>query len=322
VAWDWALRTDSEPAASTNQFHMAWKPERHDCSDSGYRDCYEIADTVSGHGFFSGEWITDPAPPTAHPTTWDYTTDEILLINLLAIGAPAHGVPADTFASWARALGAYDVYTLYQSWTGQLFTYFIGQGWLDLRGLEERGTGINWWRNSGLAALANRQFAIDNAGACASYSALSWGLSAGLGPPADPASPGMDGVGEYRGYGALPKGDPAPPLHDCTVTPYAVAGSIIFLGPEPAANEAYQALAHWYATRPRLWGLYGFRDGFNLDRGWYAHDTIGIDQGMTLLALENYRTGLVWRMLRQDPVIARACAAVLRYPVYLPLLRR
>lgn len=322
VAWDWALRTDPEPAAKTNQFHMAWKPERHDCADSGYQNCYEIPDTVSGQGFFSGEWLTGSAPPTAHPTTWDYTTDEILLLNLLAIGSPTHGVPADTFAAWTRALGAYGGYTLYQSWSGQLFTYFIGQGWLDLRGLTERGTGINWWRNAQLAALANRQFVIDNAGACATYSTLSWGLSAGLGPPVDPNSPGLDGVGEYRGYGALPRGDAPPPRHDCTVTPYAAAGSISFLSAQPATNAAYQALAHWYATQPRLWSLYGFRDGFNVDQGWYAHDYIGIDQGMTLVALENYRTGLVWATLRQEPAIAHAIAAVLAQQTYLPLLRR
>lgn len=105
------------------------------------------------------------------------------------------------------------------------------------------------------------------------------------------------------------------------MTPHAAAGSIIFLSPEPAANEAYRTLAHWFATEPRLWGLYGFGDGFNLDRGWYAHDTVGIDQGMTLVALEDYRTGLAWKMPSQDPVIARARAAALHSPVYLPLLR-
>jgi hypothetical protein len=322
VRWDWALRTDPAPATKVNQLHMAWQPERHDCADSGYQDCYEIPDTVSGHGFFSGEWLTDTVPPTAHPTTWDYYTDEIVLTNLLAIGAAGHPLPAATFTAWTRALGTYDGYSLYQSWSGQLFTYFIGQGWLDLRGRQERDAGIDWWRNSQRAALANRQFAIDHAASCATYGALSWGLSAGLGPPTDPTSPGLDGVGVYRGYGALPRGDAAPLFHDCTLTPYAAAGSIVFLSADPAANVAYQTLAHWLATQPRLWGLYGFRDGFNVDQGWYAHDYIGIDQGMTLLALENYRTGLVWRLLGQDPVITRGRAAVLPYAVYLPLLWR
>jgi hypothetical protein len=322
VAWDWALRIDPQPSDKTNQFHMAWKPERHDCSYSGYQNCYEIPDTVSGHGFFSGEWIADTVPPTVHPTTWDYYTDEILLINLLAIGSPTHSVPADTFTAWTRATGKYDDYTLYQSWSGQLFTYFIGQVWVNLRGLEERDSHINWWRNSELAALAQRQFAIDHASTCKTYSAQSWGFSAGLGPPSDPTSPGMDGIGVYRGYGALPKGDPSPPLHDCTVTPYAAAGSIIFLSADPTANEAYQALAHWSETQPRLWGLYGFRDGFNIDQDWYAHDYIGLDQGMTLLALENYRTGLIWATLGHEPALVRAIAAVLTHRNYLPVVRR
>ena len=320
VEWNWMLRTDPQPSNKTNQLYMAWKPERHDCGESNYQNCYEIPDTKSGHGYFSGELITDTVPIT-HPTTWDYYTDEILLLNLLAIGSPTHSVPTDTFSVWARELGTYDGYTLYQSWFGQLFAHFIGQVWLDLRGMEERNSPyINWWLNSRQAVLANRQFAIDNVITCSTYSTLSWGLSTSLGPPNDPTTDTMDGVGVYRGYGALPRRDPAPPLHDCTLAPYAAASSMIFLSANPADNEAYQALDHWFYTQPRLWGLYGFRDGFNLNQGWYAHDYIGIDQGMTLLALENYRTRLIWSKLRREPVVARAIATVLTYRSYLPII--
>jgi hypothetical protein len=319
VEWDWMLRTDPEPSAAADQFYMAWKPDYHDCEASGYQNCYEIPDTKSGHGYFSGNVITG-TPLITEPTIWNYTTDEILLINLLAIGSPTHGVSPDTFFAWKRESGTYGSHTFYQSWFGQLFAHFIGQMWLDLRDVEETGSHINWWYNSQQAALANRQFTIDQAITCTTYSTQSWGLSTSLGPPDNSAIPSADGVGVYRGYGAPPTGDPSSPTHDCTVAPYAAAGSIMFLSANPAENEAYQTLEHWFYTQPRLWGLYGFRDGFNLNQGWFAHDYISLDQGMTLLAIENHRTGLVWDTMRREPAIERAIMAVFERKGYLPLV--
>jgi hypothetical protein len=319
VEWDWMLRTDPEPSAAANQFYMAWKPGYHDCETSGYQNCYEIPDTKSGYGYFSGNVITGTLAIT-EPTIWNYYTDEILLINLLAIGSPIHGVSPDTFFAWERESGNYGGHTFYQTWFGQLFAHFIAQMWLDLRYVEEPGSHINWWYNSQQAARANRQFAIDQAITCTTYSTRSWGLSTNLGPPDEPTDPSMNGVGVYRGYGAPPMGDPASPIHDCTVAPYAAAGSIMFLSANPAENEAYQALEHWFYTQPRLWGLYGFRDGFNLDQGWFAHDYISLDQGMTLLAIENYRTGLVWDTMMRDPAITQATRTVFERKVCLPLV--
>lgn len=165
INWQWALRTELQPTAKYNQFHMAWKPE---CKAG-----YEVP--APGGGCFDGT--------PANPTTWDYYTDEILLINLLAIGSPTHPVPANTFGAWRREAGAYGGYTLYQSWFGQLFAHFIGQGWLDLRSVTDPNKGINWFQNSRQAALTNRQFVIDQSTNYVTYSANSWGLSPCLGPP-------------------------------------------------------------------------------------------------------------------------------------------
>lgn len=321
VNWAWALRDDAEPAQRANQFYLAWKPERHDCQASGGNNCYEIPAGTSGAGYFSGD--VDAGSGEERPTTWDYYTDEILLINLLAIGSPSHGVPSDTFWAWEREAGTYGGHTLYQSWFGELFAHLIGQVWVDLRAVAEvRPPHISWWRNSGQAALANRQFAIDSAGSHATYGPSSWGLSSALGPPDSPLEQGIGGVGIYQRHNAYPRGDAGAPEHNGTVAPYAAAGSIIFLSADPAENQAYQALEHWYAGQPRLWGLYGFRDGFNLEQGWFAHDYIGIDQGMTMLAIENYRTGLVWSALGGHQAIRSALFSVRLPQTYLPALRR
>ncbi|MCP5019201.1 MAG: hypothetical protein GY938_28550 [Ketobacter sp.] len=314
VDWNWALRTEVNPANTYNQFYLAWKP----AMETGF----EIP--APDGGYFAGT--------LADPTTWEYYTDEILLINIMALGSPTHAVITDTFTAWTREQGSYGGYTLYQSWFGQLFANFIGQGWLDLRCVKEHATGINWWQNSGQAALANRQFAIDQALTYTTYATNSWGLSPSLGPPPAPYSSTMAGVGVYSTYAGLPKGEiiPANPLHDGTIAPYAAAGSIVFLSSNPAENEAYLALDYWYQNQPALWGIYGFVDSFNLGKqvdtsdDWYAHDYIGIDQGMTLLALENYQTSFVWSVMNKSSVIQAGKTAVFGPGcyTYLPIVQK
>ena len=50
----------------------------------------------------------------------------------------------------------------------------------------------------------------------------------------------------------------------------------------------------------RLWGEYGFKDDFNLDRRWIASSYIAIDQGPIVIMMENYRTGLLWDLFMKN----------------------
>ena len=45
------------------------------------------------------------------------------------------------------------------------------------------------------------------------------------------------------------------------------------------------------------------KDSFNLDLDWFASDYIGIDKGITLLMISNYRNDLVWNILRESEYI-------------------
>jgi hypothetical protein len=58
--------------------------------------------------------------------------------------------------------------------------------------------------------------------------------------------------------------------------------------------------------RARIWGRYGFSDGFNPGRDWYDKDVIGIDTGSTLLSIENHRTGLIHRLFMSEPSVQAA----------------
>jgi hypothetical protein len=43
--------------------------------------------------------------------------------------------------------------------------------------------------------------------------------------------------------------------------------------------------------------------------GWFDTDYLGIDQGPIIAMIENYRSGLVWRVMRRNPHIVRGLRA-------------
>ena len=43
----------------------------------------------------------------------------------------------------------------------------------------------------------------------------------------------------------------------------------------------------------------------NPAHGWYDDDYLGIDQGPIVTMIENWRTGLVWDVMKKNPHIVR-----------------
>ena len=69
-------------------------------------------------------------------------------------------------------------------------------------------------------------------------------------------------------------------------------------------EESIATLKHfYYELGDRLWGEFGFRDAFNLDKNWFAKSYLAIDQGPIICMIENYRTGLCWKMFMSNPEI-------------------
>jgi hypothetical protein len=87
-----------------------------------------------------------------------------------------------------------------------------------------------------------------------------------------------------------------------------VVASIAF-APEIVVPAILQ-MQHRYGTN--LYSTYGFVDAFNpsfpgsspprgrvvAGLGWFDTDYLGIDQGPIVAMLENYRSDLLWRLLR------------------------
>ena len=65
-----------------------------------------------------------------------------------------------------------------------------------------------------------------------------------------------------------------------------------------------RALKHfYYDLGNKLWGEYGFKDAFNETKNWYADSYLAIDQGPIVVMIENYRSGLFWKLFMNIPEI-------------------
>lgn len=221
---------------------------------------------------------------------WDWY-NEGLLVYALAIGSPTHPIPPATWFKWRRAKGSYGGYEVVYSYFGSLFTYEFAQAWIDFRNLYEGS--LNYWQNAISAALANRQFVMDQAAQHRGYGEYSWGLTAGDGPEG------------YKGYGARPA---EVLMQDGTINPYGMVAALPLV--PHVAVESLQWLKRTHGRR--VYGRYGFVSGFNLERDWWSRHYLGIDQGISVVMIENYRTGLVWRQMMRHPAIARWAQRCLR----------
>ncbi|WP_308636747.1 glucoamylase family protein [Paenibacillus silvisoli] len=250
------------------------------------------------------EWYRNPdrnqfymaySPENGFAGAWDFYAEQLSLY-VLASGSPTHPTDPAMFYSFTRDSRAYgEGEPFIHSWFGSLFTHQFSHAWFDFRGMTDQ-QGVDWWKNSVTASKANLQYAIDQSAVYPSLGSQAWGFTASDGP---------DG---YEGrYGAPPSGfDNDQHMVDGTVPPAGAAGSIVF-----TPEESFEAL-RYYKTLPELWGDYGFKDAFNLEvkPAWYDADVIGIDKGITLLMLENYRSGFVWEQYMKNAHVQAGAQAI------------
>ncbi|HHV56061.1 MAG TPA: hypothetical protein GXX55_11560 [Firmicutes bacterium] len=204
--------------------------------------------------------------------------NEGLLLYLLALGSPTHPIPASAWDAMLRPATRDYIFEPNEV----LFTYLYPLAWIDLRDKEDYYA--NYWNNAVLAAQRNRAFSIRLKDKYHTYDEDIWGLSA------------SDGPGGYRAYGASPGN------HDGTIAPYASVASLPLV-PDLALRSIRGMLEK---HGPLVWGRYGFVSAFNVDLDWYSTEFIGIDEGVVLLMLENYRSGLIWKLMMKNEYVRRS----------------
>lgn len=224
--------------------------------------------------------------------------DETLLMHMLALGSPTHALEPATYEAYTRSYQWKHVYGHEHLVAGPLFIHQLSHAWIDFRGLQDafmREKNCDYFENSRRATYAQRDYARHNPGNFKGYGDDCWGISASDGP--GEVSHVVDGQQrQFHAYQA--RGVPDGP-DDGTLTPRAAIASL------PFAPEIVGAALEYYHLMPLMCGEpYGCRAAFNLTfptedgEGWLAPDYIGLDEGTVLMLLENYRTGLLWELMR------------------------
>ncbi len=265
VEWDWAMQENG-------LMSMGWRPER---------------------GFI--------------PSYWDGYNEAMILL-LIAAGSPTHPIPASSWERWTEPYVWKSYYRQRHVNFSPMFGHQYSQMYVDFRGIQDaymRRKGIDYFENSRRATYANRAYCIDNPLSFVGYDSLTWGLTACDGPGATTFQ-WQGRPLHMRGYWA--RGASA--IHvrdDGTLSPTAVGGAVPF-----APEVCLPTLAHlWETYYDELIGPYGYRDAFNLTypkrlggvSGWFDEDYLGIDQGPILIQIENYRTELIWSLMKKSPYL-------------------
>ncbi len=281
---DWQWATNGQPSLS-----MGWRPEPMPHEDA--------------NGFITSRWVG---------------YNEGMLLYALALGSPTHPLGPDAWQAWTSTYKWDRFQDQYYVQFAPLFAHQYSHVWIDFRGIQDaymRGRGIDYFENSRRATLAQRAYAAANPNGWRGYGTNTWGLTASDGP-LDSSFVAGGRQRQFHTYWARGAGAEEV-ADDGTIAPTAAGGSIAF-APE-VAIPALRAMRDAYGDA--IFNQYGFVDSFNptltdatlhvsqgrivSSVGWFDTDQLGIDQGPIIAMIENYRTGLVWRLMRQDPYIAR-----------------
>ena len=228
---------------------------------------------------------------------------EAILLYVLGLGSPTHPLTEQSFHAWTVTYQWENLYGHDFLYAGPLFIHQFSHAWIDFRGIQDRfmrEKGCDYFENSRRATYVQREYACRNPRSFAGYAADCWGLSAGDGPSAEPRLV----AGQRQAfYGYAARGVPYGP-DDGTLSGSSMLSSLVF-----APEIVLPALRNMVARGPGNVGEFVHASGFNPTvseagpNGWISDGTFGLDQGMIVLMIENYRTGLLWRLGRDNPCI-------------------
>jgi len=213
--------------------------------------------------------------------------NECLITYIMAASSRSHPISKDVYnGSWVGSNGfkngkTYYGYELplgnYDKGGPLFFEQYTFQG-IDPNGLKD-SLGIDYFEQVKNHTLINRAYCIENPKKFKGYAENCWGLTAG---------------DSYKGYVAH-----CPDTDLGVIQPTAAISSMPY-----TPKESMEALRHfYYDLGDKIWSKYGFVDGFSIHHNWYAKSHLAIDQGPIVVMIENYRTGLIWKLFMNIPDI-------------------
>lgn len=214
--------------------------------------------------------------------------NECLIVYVLAAASPTHSVPASAYHNgWARSGGIKSDakphgYALELKHNGAEATggplFWAHYSWigLDPRGLSDQYA--DYWNVVRNHALSNYAYCVANPKNYKGYGAKCWGLT---------ASYSIDGYSAH-----CPGNDLG------VITPTAALSSMPY-----TPDESMAALKYFWSKGGWIWGKYGFYDAFSEQQNWTLPRYLAIDQCTIAPMIENYRSGLLWRLFMSCPEV-------------------
>ena len=224
--------------------------------------------------------------------------NEALILYVLGLASPTHPLPETSYRAWTRTYRWKTLYGHEFLYGGPLFIHQLSHMWIDFRGIQDeymRDHGIDYFENSRRATYIQQQYAIRNPRGFKGYGENIWGLTASDGP--GPARKKFGGK-LRRFYDYKARGVPHGP-DDGTLAPWAVMASLPF-----APEIVLPSIQYFDEMFPDMTSKYGFKCSFNptfsgvSGNGWISKGYYGLDQGPIVLMIENYRSGFLWRLMR------------------------
>jgi len=236
--------------------------------------------------------------------------------------------------------GSDEARLIYFPWSGALFTNQFSHLFINYSAMGPDNPSaapfniadrarVDWWENARRTTNLHRAraIALHKQDPTSPFGPDAWGFTASDRTPPPPPPDRAGATSGYQVAGCFPELDetamtgarllydfswyrpkPTDP-GDSSIAPYAAGMSILF---EPTASLSalrhYKHLAQTTPALAKLWqdpttGGHGFADAYNAPAQWVAPDHLAIDQLPMMIAIENARTGLVWRLFHQHPVV-------------------
>lgn len=214
--------------------------------------------------------------------------NECLITYILGASSPTHPIPASAYhKGWARSGGIVSdkkfmglplvlKYNGCETTGGPLFWAHYSYIGLDPRGLKD--DYANYWELTRNHAMTDYLYSVSNPKGYKGYGENCWGLTASYTP---------------KGYTAH---SPANDLG--VITPTAALSSFPY-----TPEESMRAAKYFYGKGDWLRGKYGFYDAFSETDKWVTPRYLAIDQLTIAPMIENYRSGLLWRLFMGAPEI-------------------
>lgn len=213
--------------------------------------------------------------------------NECLITYIMAASSPQHAISKEVYnGSWVGSAGFRNGNTYYgyklplgnfEKGGPLFFEQYTFQG-IDPNGLKD-SLGIDYMEQARNHTLINRAYCVENPKHYKGYNSKCWGLTAG---------------DSYKGYVAH-----CPDTDLGVIQPTAAISSMPF-----TPKESMETLRYFYEEMgDKLWSKYGFVDGFSIHHNWYAKSHLAIDQGPIVVMIENYRSGLLWKLFMNIPDI-------------------